>query len=165
MKYNFVLDENIIILAQKGEDPHGHPDMTCLELITAMERKCHTLVLGPSFWEKYSRQIRTLQRQRIPLVPNLLAIVKSMLVNREKEQVMLSDFDLTVIDGLEQLQGIDAGDREFVRAAASVNGAILVTTDSPLMERLRQQGIDQMYGFTVLSPQEALTMAGAVASD
>jgi rRNA-processing protein FCF1 len=87
-----------------------------------------------------------------------------MLGNLEKEQVMLSDFELAEIVGLEQLQGIDAGDREFVRAAASVHGAIFVTTDGPLIERLREQGIDQKYGFTVLSPQEALSMAGPVAS-
>ncbi len=64
--------------------------------------------------------------------------------------------------GLEQLTqlGIDEGDRDFVRAAASVQGSILVTTDGPLTARIEEQGIDRQYGFNVMSHREALPLVG-----
>ncbi len=81
--------------------------------------------------------------------------------NLRRDNKFVGDDDLIEIPGLEQLTqlGIDEGDRDFVRAAASVAGSILVTTDSPLTARIKEQGIDQQYGFSVISQRDALSLA------
>ena len=90
-----------------------------------------------------------------------MAIVKSIVSDLRRDNRFVGDDDLIEIPGLEQLTqlGIDEGDRDFVRAAASVQGSILVTTDDPLTARIEEQGIDQQYGFKVMSPRDALPLA------
>lgn len=68
--------------------------------------------------------------------------------------------ELQQITGLERMPGVDVGDAEFVRAAASVPGSILVTTDGPLTTAVRVNGIEQAQGFAIASPSTALLMAG-----
>ena len=160
MKRHFVLDENIILLAEKGEDDRGNRDTTCLELIRAIAENCHALVLAEASWGRYSSQIRSIVRQRTLATPRVLSIIKSVVADLEKDTKYVSDADLTHIAGLEQLPGVDTGDAEFVRAAASVPGAILVTTDGPLRTTVTSQGIDRDYGFNILIPSDALAMAG-----
>jgi hypothetical protein len=160
MKRHFVLDENIIVFAQKGENEHGEPDTVCLQLILDIERNCHALVLGESFWGKYSGQVRALERQRVPLVPRVMAIVRSLLANLDKDTQFVANERLVAIAGLDRLPGIDEGDRDFVRVAASVPGAILVTRDGPLATAVAEQGIAQEHGFAVLVPEGALVLAG-----
>lgn len=155
----FVLDENVIILAQKGENAQGERDTTCLRLLQSIAINNHALVMASSFWSKYSSQTRTLERQGIPLTPRVMPIIRSLMSNSETR--FIPDDDLQVIEGLEQLtqMGVDVGDRDFVRAAASVPGSIRVTADGPLTHRITAQGIDRQYGFRVLAPQDALAMA------
>jgi hypothetical protein len=160
MKQHFVLDENIIVLAQRAEDERGRPDPACLELLLAIESNCHALVIGQSFWERYGGQVKRLQRRRVPLIPRVMAIIQSLLVNREKDTSFLADHELVLIEELDLLPGVDVGDRDFVRAAATVPGAILVTTDGRLATAITARGIDQRFGFRVLSPREALPTAG-----
>ncbi len=156
----FVLDENIIILAQKGENAQGKRDITCLQLIQAIAANDHALVMGKSFWGKYSSQTKTLERQRILLIPRVMTILQSVLLDLNRDNKFIADDELQEIEGLEQLaqSGVDIGDRDFVRAAASVPGSILVTADAPLMIRIREQGFDQQYNFSVLPPQAALLL-------
>lgn len=153
MKRHFVLDENIIVFAQKGENEHGEPDTVCLQLIQAIERNCHALVIGESFWGRYSGQVRALERQRVPLVPRVMAIIG-------KDTQFVANERLVAIAGLNRLLGVDEGDRDFVRAATSVPGAILVTRDGPLATAVAEQGIAQEHGFAVLVPEGALVLAG-----
>lgn len=160
MKQHFVLDENIIVLAQKGEHEHGEPDPTCLALLRAILDNCHALVLHERSWPRYSSQISTLQRQRVPLVPGVMSILRSLVADLDKDTRYIADPNLRQIEGLERLPGVDTGDAEFVRAAASVPGAILVTTDGPLTTAIQTHDIDGEYGFSVLPPGKALLMAG-----
>jgi hypothetical protein len=160
MKQHFVLDENIIVLAQRAEDEHGRPDPTCLELLLAVESNCHAIVIGQSFWERYSGQVKRLQRQGVPLVPRVMAIIRSLLVNQDKDARFIAEHQLVEIEDLELLPGVDVGDRDFVRAAATVLGAILVTTDGPLIAAITAHGIDMRFAYSVQSPRQALNLAG-----
>jgi hypothetical protein len=160
MKQHFVLDENIIVLAYKAENEQEKPDPTCQELLLAIERNCHALVFCPSFWDKYGSQVRRLQQRRIPLTPRIMSIIQSLVANLDKDTRFVPDHELTEIDELDGLPSVDIGDRDFVRAAATVPGAILVTTDGRLTTAITARGIDIRFGFRVLSPREALPMAG-----
>ena len=92
-----------------------------------------------------------------------MTILQSVLLDLNRDNKFIADDELQIIEGLEQLAqaGVDIGDRDFVRAAASVPDSILVTADAPLMTRIREQGFDQQYNFSVLSPQDALLLVGA----
>lgn len=160
MKRHFVLDENILVLAAKTENERGEPDPTCLELIRAIEEHCHALVLTGTSWGRYSSHMKDLGWQRTMIVPGIMAILRSLLANAEKDIRHIPNEDLLRIEGLERLPGIDTGDSEFVRAAASVPGAILVTTDGPLTDIVIKRGIAQTYGFTIRKPADALMQAG-----
>lgn len=160
MKRHFVLDENVIVLAAKGEDVDGRPDTTCLELLRAIEKNCHALVLARLSYGRYSRQMKDLVRQRVPIEPRVMKILKSLTANMEKDMRYILDEELPRINGLEQLPGVDPGDAEFVRAAASVAGAILVTLDGPLIAAVTANAIDREQGFVIASPADALALAG-----
>ncbi len=72
MKRHFVLDENIIILANKGENDRGERDATCLELLRVIETNCHALVIDMGeCWERYTSQVKTLERQGALLVGHI----------------------------------------------------------------------------------------------
>ena len=156
MKEHFILDENAIILAHKLQNEGGEPDDTCLRLFQGIVVRCHAFVLCREIWSKYLHQLRTLERQRVPLVPGLMSLITGALRNLAKDTRYLPDDQLVEIEGLDELAGVDAGDRVFVRAAASVTGSILVTADGRLCSALRAAGIDVRYGFRPMTPSDAL---------
>ena len=45
MTRQFILDENVIILAQRKADPQGNYDATCLNLIDRIIEICHSIVI------------------------------------------------------------------------------------------------------------------------
>jgi hypothetical protein len=158
MKRHFVLDENIIILAQEQRNDRGERDSTCLDLLTRIADNCHSFVLTSAAWAMYAAQIKRLQLQGIPLTPRVLAIVRSMLADATKD-TRYADNELPDIPDLAGLPGVDKGDALFVRIAASLPGSILVTTDGPLTRAIAQHGLDQHFGFVFRSPAEALNDA------
>jgi predicted nucleic acid-binding protein len=89
-----------------------------------------------------------------------MEIIKSLVTNLEKDMRYIPNEELQQIAGLEGMPGVDVGDAEFVRAAASVPGSILVTTDGPLSAAVNTNGIDRAQGFAIVSPAAALPMAG-----
>jgi hypothetical protein len=159
MKGHFVLDENIIILAQKQEDQYGQRDSACLELLRAIEENCHALVVAYSYWGKYESQLHALSRRGVPLTHEVIKLVKLLVTNAEKDTLFLQADQLKHIEGLDELIRVNPGDRDFVRAAASAPGSILVTTDGPLREEVEANDIDEEHGFSVLPPIKALELA------
>ncbi len=149
-----MLDENVVILAQEGKDQFGRVDSTCLDLLVAIERNCHSLALTPRIWGQYARQAGSRGRRSASLVA-LIALLN----NSKKGNVMLSEGDWREMPEIDGLPGVDVGDREFVWTAAAVPGSVLVTTDNPLRSALVSNGLDQTYGFLVVSPDDALAIA------
>lgn len=158
MKEHFVLDESIMILAYKGRNEHEEADDTCWALLEEIERYCHAPALAVSFWGRYCSKVNALSPTEMANA-GVLKLVASMLVNSDKDTKIVQDQNLPVIEALEDMRGVDPGDRDFVRAAACVPGSILVTTDGPLREALASNGIDRQYGFSELSPAAALPRA------
>jgi hypothetical protein len=89
-----------------------------------------------------------------------MALLTRILTSPDKTSRYIQDHDLKVVEELVGLPGVDSGDHDFVRAAASVPGSILVTTDSRLVAALVTHGIDQEHDFRISSPRDALTYAG-----
>ena len=57
MTPSFILDENIVILAQQGLDEYGNPNSGCANLIQQIIEICHTLVVDDVLWDKYVEQL------------------------------------------------------------------------------------------------------------
>ena len=106
MKRHFILDENVIILAQKLEDDRGNKDSTCLELIICIEKYCHSLVLAPCMIRQYSVQMTRLKRQGVPVAPNVVGLVTTIIRNLDKDAKFLGDEQLYEITGLEEPKGV-----------------------------------------------------------
>ncbi len=160
MKRHFVLDDNIIRFAQALKNKYGEDDSTCLDLLERIERNCHALVMGPTFWGRYWHHVNVAQREQRSEAPRVSIHLVPLLYSMAKNNRWVSDIESKDVEGLDQLPGIDEEDRDFVIAAASVPSSILVTDDDPLKTSLESNQIDQQHGFRVRTPQEALDLAG-----
>ncbi len=158
MRRNFVLDENVVIYAYKGEDEEGNPDPTCANLLLGIVRNGHVLVVHSAFWGLWSGQINRARLERIPLNPGILAQLTRLLLDPTRAH-HITDEDFSQIEGLDALPNPDENDRLFICAAAAVSGSILATTDRPMMDDVRGAGIDARYGFQILHPRDALPLA------
>jgi hypothetical protein len=65
---NFVLDENIILLAAKSEDLNGNRNYTCLQVIFDILRKCDIINCSQHLIEKYQKKLNNLERIGRPLL-------------------------------------------------------------------------------------------------
>ena len=160
MKRYFVLDENVLILAQKIENDRGEPDDTSLRLLQAIDANCHSLVISDVCRKGWAAQLSAVSRTRSALTPNVMSILNSLIINAAKDHQFLYPDLILEIPELKQLPAVDEGDRDFVQAAASVRGSVLASTDGPLLEALNRNGINISFGFEALDPVRALSLAG-----
>ena len=45
MTPRFILDENVVILAQQGRDEYGNTNLRCADLLQQVIEICHTIVV------------------------------------------------------------------------------------------------------------------------
>ena len=57
MNPRFILDENIVILAQQGLDEYGNANPGSADLLQQIIDICHTLVVDDVLWDKYIEQL------------------------------------------------------------------------------------------------------------
>ena len=153
MTRQFILDENVIILAQRKEDPQGNSDATCLSLLLQIINICHTIVVDVNLWTKYQQQLG-----RIPAAgfgpPNLFHVIQGARQRAGKfsflENAPPFPEETNIPQGSQD-------DTEIVRLAVAT-GATLVTTDNPLIEDLAYSGITDAYQLQVVLPEDALPL-------
>ena len=152
MTKRFILDENVVILAQKGESDSGEHDATCLRLLSEIIRICHTLVLDVNLWRAYLRQLDGLQSDE----PRAGVRILPVLANAFRMDVKM---DLrSNAPAFPEEGSIPSGSRDdtqLVRLAVET-GDTIVTTDRPLREDLNACGVAEAYNLQLLSPAEAL---------
>jgi len=153
MTQRFILDENIVILAQKGEDDKGDPDASSLQLVIRIIRICHTIVLDPNLWQKYLHQLN-LPRDYDPRTGFRLLPV---LINAQRREGKVEDRTINAAPFAEE-GSVPQGSRDdvpIVRLAVET-GAMLVTTDRALTDDLNSSGVARRYNLQLLSPEETL---------
>ena len=152
MTQRFILDENVLILAERGENEQGERDSACLNLFTSIITICHTLVIDYTLWGKYQSQLSS----------------TSIIGNRTGSQVLAVLGSVNHVSGklvfgpnapaFPEEQTIPQGSQDdvpLVRLAVA-SGATLVTTDRPLIDDLNSSGVQEAYDLEVLLPEEAL---------
>ncbi len=153
MTPRFILDENVVILAQQGLDERGNPSPVCAELVRRIIEICHTIVVDDVLWDKFDGQLNRPGYQLPQAGPNLLRVLWNALTIVNKIDGLGSTAPPFGEEGLIPSGSID--DTYIVRLAVEF-GAIFVTTDGPIRDDLRDSGIRDAYGLTVVSPDEAL---------
>ena len=153
MTRQFILDENVIILAQRKEDPQGNFDATCVNLIDQIIEICHTIVIDVGLWGKYQQQL-----SRISTVgmgpPNLFHLLQGA---RQRDGKLRFWPNSPPFPEETNIPQGSQDDKEIVRLAVAT-GATLVTTDNPLITDLASSGIAESYQLQVVTPEDALTL-------
>lgn len=160
MTSRFILDENVIILAQKQQDDRGVADLTCLRLVQLIIGNHHAFMgVDYSLWRKYHKQLNGLPHHSV-VPPRLLSRLNHAGVGPPNDAGQWT-YKVTLLpdapDFREEpaIQQHGAVDVAIVRLAVATR-AILVTTDQPLREDLAATGIAEKYSLQVVSPAAAL---------
>ncbi len=153
MTPRFILDENVVILAQQGLDDEGAPSPVCAELVQQIIEICHTIVVDDILWDKFYEQLNRPGHQLPQVGPILFRVLCNALTTANK----VDGFGHTAAS-FDEEGSIPPGstDHTYIVRLAVESGAILVTTDGALRDDLRESGIQDAYGLTVVSPDEAL---------
>lgn len=156
-KKRFILDENVLILAQTGTNEQGEPDATCSDLVNSIISICHTIVIDLALYGKYQHQLNQARHRPATrgsaMLPILLDATRITGKYDRFDRASASPFD-----GEETIPQSSQDDVPVSIRLAVETGATLVTADEALREDLASSGIQSRYGLTVLSPQEALSL-------
>ena len=143
MTPRFILDEDVIILAQMGTDHRGNPSTACFDLLAEIVRICHPILVDDVLWARYLHQLNQPEHQGPGTDPQFRFILRNALRIPDK----ISGHGHTAPPFTEE-DTIPAGSQDdayLVRIAVETR-AILVTTDIPLRDDLTQAGIQSEYG-------------------
>jgi len=152
MTQRFILDENVVILAQKVEDDSGRHDITCLRLLTQIIQICHTLVVDPILWKKYQSQLSGLTSSGSPVGVGVLRLLAN--ASRTDGKIVVEP-DADSFPDEARIPPDSLDDLPIVRLTIAT-GASLVTTDQALIDDLRGCGLTTTYGLDLWSPDEAI---------
>ena len=155
MTPRFILDENVVILAQQGLDERGNLSPVCAELVQQIIKICHTIVVDDVLWGKFDEQLNRPGYQLPQAGPVLFRVLCNALATASKVDGLGHTASSFSEEGSIPPGSID--DAYIVRLVVE-SGAILVTTDGALRDDLRESGILDIYGLTVVSPDDALEM-------
>ena len=157
MKSRYILDENVVIYAQRGLNEYDQPNLDCSYLLDRIaDDDGHTLVVDDVLWGKYDDQLYN---------PAHFHTERGPLVRIRLWELMRR---IGKIDGLghtappfpeeDDIPQGSQDDKFIVRLAVEETGrgTALVTTDRPLREDLSSCGIQARYGLLVVSPNDAL---------
>ena len=155
MSPGFILDENVVILAQQGQDEHGKDDPSCAVLIQQIIKICHTIVVDDVLWSKYMAQLNRRRHYHSVMGPFLMKILGNAI--RIPGKFCRFGYTASSFDGEALLPNSSQADAYLVRLAVETR-AILVTTDGALRDDLASCGIQSKYDLTVVSPKDALRL-------
>ena len=157
MTTRYILNENVVIYAQRGLNEYDQPNSVCRDLFDKIaNEEALAFIVDDVLWDKYDRQLNSPEHYH--------AAEGAYAMIRLWELLQIPD----KIDGLghtappfpEEVD-IPSGsqdDKFIVRLAVeeSGKGTALVTTDRPLREHLTSSGIQARYALNVQSPESAL---------
>ena len=157
MTIRYILDENVVIFAQRGLNEYDEPNLDCRYLFDLIADEGHrTFVVDDVLWGKYDDQLYN---------PTHLDSERGPFVRIRLWELMRG---IGKIEGLghtapsfPEEDDIPQGSRDdkfIVRLAVeeSEKGTALVTTDGPLRTDLASSSIQTRYDLSILSPEAAL---------
>ena len=159
MTPRFILDENVVILAQRGLDQNDQPNSVCSDLVQQIIEICHTIVVDDVLWDKFDDQLNRPGYYHPQLGPHLIRTLWNALTIPDKVNGL--GHTSPSFDDEGDIPPGSVDDMDIVRLAVE-SRAVLVTTDEKLREHLAESGIQSTHGLMVVSPEGALdTLSGA----
>jgi len=160
MKHTFVLDENIAVCANTGQDDRGNPDRTCYTLINLISNNEHFLAWSFDIYDRWLDKENWLRRTKAAIVePSFLQLVGQLMYS-DQGKLPGGGNPPALVDE-DQWSSKLQDDAPFIRLAALFS-SFLATTDEPLRTDLRVTGIAESYAISPVSPQEALRLASEI---
>ena len=158
MKHTFVLNENIAIAVSTLRNERGQHDRTSAELVNTIVANCHRIAWSLALYERWSRQVQTLQNQGSAIAPSFMTLFsQARFVDGKCPWPEAGD--PAPLSGEDSWSSKLQDDQDFLRLAAHVQPSFLVTTDEPLRSDVRRLGLDETHSFQVVSPEEAISLA------
>ncbi len=154
MTQGYILDENVVIYAQRGVDEYDNPNLDCTDLVNGIiDHDLRILVVDDVLWDKYDDQLNNPSHHDVELGPFLMIRFWGLLQAPGK----VVGLGHTAPDFPEQ-HAIPPGSQDdvFLVRLLVETRAILVTTDRPLRQDLMISGIQSLYNLCIVSPQETL---------
>ena len=157
MTSRYILDENVVIYAQRGLNEYDEPNLDCRVLFERIANEDErSFVVDDVLWAKYDDQLYN----PVYLHPERGPFIRIRLWELTRRAGKIEGLGHTAPHFPEETdipQG-SQDDRDLVRLAVeeSERGATLVTTDRPLRDDLAACSIQTRYGLSVLSPEGAL---------
>ena len=156
MRYNFLLDENIIYHAIRGVDLHDQPDDTATRLIRTIVEVCHSLVIHDVVRVRYIGILERLKRGKSQ------HLSPAYFFNQVLKRADKRTFEYEDLPALPEGCGDIPRKDQYLARAALISRPLLVTADEPLYNAIRHH---PELGIEVLRPHEALQRAQSSADD
>ena len=156
MKYNFLLDENILYHAIRGVDLHDRPDDTATRLIQTLVEVCHSLVIHEVVRVRYIKLLDRLKGERSRYLSP--AYFFNQVLKRADKRCFEYEGLPTLPNDCSDVPRKD----EYLVQAALLSHPLLVTSDENLYNALKNH---PELGIEVLWPHEALLRAQGGAAD
>jgi hypothetical protein len=150
VRYNFLLDENILYHAIRGVDLHEKLDDTATRLILTIVEVCHSLVIHNDVMVRYLKILDKLKYERAYHLPP--GYFFNQLLKRADKRTFQYDDLPALPEGCEDVPRKD----EYLVQAALISRALLVTADERLHDAIRNH---PELGIEVLWPHKALQRA------
>lgn len=155
MKYDFLLDENILLRAVMG------PDLRSAKLWVTIFRNCHRAIWSPDYAAKQHQRLREIRSSLCNFpIPGFEKILRTMLTNRAKTCYVIDD------PVQEEIYVRHDKDRFLIRIAIIHQRALpaqrkclFVTTDQETREDFKRAEISQRYEIEALTIEEGLSFA------
>ena len=129
MRLTFLLDENIIYHAIRGVDKHDNPDLTAQELVEAIARICHGILVHSCVNERYQTVFKKL-REHPARSSAAIKFLAELLHNSSKRGYEFGDLP-SLPSGVQ----LPREDEEIVRAAL-ISKPVVVTNDTDLKDAI-----------------------------
>jgi len=142
----FVLDENIVICSAKVEDDQGNDDDTCSRLISDILHHKDVIRVNVELFENYVKALKSLEST----VPSTAYTVKLLSLLRGSDSIHYWTSDLPELPNQELLPSDDV----YIVKLAVGSNTDLISTDSPLEEKMKDAKIFENFNIVFLRPNE-----------
>lgn len=157
MTTRYILDENVVIYAQRGLNEYDQPNLVSRQLFDKIaDEGPFSFIVDDVLWDKYDDQLNNPAHYHSQEgAYAMLRLWESLQVPGKIEGLGHTAPPFPEEDDIPQGS---QDDKFIVRLAVEEAGkdTMLVTTDGPLRSDLASSGIQTRYGLNVLSPEGAL---------
>ena len=157
MTKRYILDENVVIYAQRGLNEYDQPNLDCRNLFDGIaDEDERTFVVDDVLWGKYDGQLYNpayFESERGPFLR-----IRLWELMRRIGKINGLGHTAPSFPEEKDIPPGSQDDKFIVRLAVEESGkdTTLVTTDQPLRRDLANCGIQARYSLHVLSPEGAL---------